>query len=307
MRIGVFGGTFDPIHNAHLFVAESARLLERLDRVLFVPTGNTPLSRQAAGRCRASMRDDSGCDRKQRSFRARSIPICAITPPDIPPICCRACRRSTPSPRSPSSSAPTRWPMPPGCGSTRCSKVARAFRYRAARRCRHRRARARHRRRSAGSARPRHARSIFPELPESATLVRSLLSQGRSVRYLVPEPVWRVYPRLTAFMAMTAMRARRRSPTLIAALAAIAERAAPHAVRPTIAHSATRIRPHVRTSKSSPDGNVTAALGRAAGPHQSARRLSPHLGSGCDLIVRVEANTDFTGPISTCAWATTSW
>ena len=40
MRIGVFGGTFDPIHNAHCFVAESARLLESLDRVLFVPTGN---------------------------------------------------------------------------------------------------------------------------------------------------------------------------------------------------------------------------------------------------------------------------
>jgi len=30
----------------------------------------------------------------------------------------------------------------------------------------------------------------LPELPESASLVRSLLTQGRSVRYLVPEPVW---------------------------------------------------------------------------------------------------------------------
>jgi nicotinate-nucleotide adenylyltransferase len=30
----------------------------------------------------------------------------------------------------------------------------------------------------------------LPEIPESASLVRSLLSQGRSVRYLVPEPVW---------------------------------------------------------------------------------------------------------------------
>ena len=40
MRIGVFGGTFDPIHYAHLFVAESARILEQLDRVLFVPTSN---------------------------------------------------------------------------------------------------------------------------------------------------------------------------------------------------------------------------------------------------------------------------
>ncbi|HLI94919.1 MAG TPA: hypothetical protein VKT72_02410, partial [Candidatus Baltobacteraceae bacterium] len=30
----------------------------------------------------------------------------------------------------------------------------------------------------------------LPEMPESATLVRTLLSQGKSIRYLVPEPVW---------------------------------------------------------------------------------------------------------------------
>jgi nicotinate-nucleotide adenylyltransferase len=30
----------------------------------------------------------------------------------------------------------------------------------------------------------------LPEIPESATLVRTLISQGRSIRYLVPEPVW---------------------------------------------------------------------------------------------------------------------
>jgi nicotinate-nucleotide adenylyltransferase len=30
----------------------------------------------------------------------------------------------------------------------------------------------------------------IPEIPESATLVRTLISQGRSIRYLVPEPVW---------------------------------------------------------------------------------------------------------------------
>jgi nicotinate-nucleotide adenylyltransferase len=39
MNIGVLGGTFDPIHNAHLMVAEEARALFNLSGVLFVPAG----------------------------------------------------------------------------------------------------------------------------------------------------------------------------------------------------------------------------------------------------------------------------
>jgi len=38
MRLGVFGGSFDPVHNAHLFVAEAVRDTCGLDRMLFVPT-----------------------------------------------------------------------------------------------------------------------------------------------------------------------------------------------------------------------------------------------------------------------------
>lgn len=38
MRLGIFGGGFDPIHNGHLFVAEAVREACELDRVLFVPT-----------------------------------------------------------------------------------------------------------------------------------------------------------------------------------------------------------------------------------------------------------------------------
>jgi nicotinate-nucleotide adenylyltransferase len=37
MRIGVFGGTFDPVHTAHLILAEQAREQARLDAVWFVP------------------------------------------------------------------------------------------------------------------------------------------------------------------------------------------------------------------------------------------------------------------------------
>lgn len=42
MRVGVLGGTFDPIHIGHLFAAEEARIRLGLDRVLFVPAGLPP-------------------------------------------------------------------------------------------------------------------------------------------------------------------------------------------------------------------------------------------------------------------------
>ena len=41
-RLGIFGGTFDPIHIAHLAVAEEAAETLGLERVLFVPAGTPP-------------------------------------------------------------------------------------------------------------------------------------------------------------------------------------------------------------------------------------------------------------------------
>ena len=42
MRIGVFGGAFDPVHFGHLVLAEQCREQGRLDEVLFVPTARPP-------------------------------------------------------------------------------------------------------------------------------------------------------------------------------------------------------------------------------------------------------------------------
>lgn len=42
MRVGIFGGTFDPIHIGHLILAESCREACRLDMVKFVVAGEPP-------------------------------------------------------------------------------------------------------------------------------------------------------------------------------------------------------------------------------------------------------------------------
>lgn len=41
-RIGIMGGTFDPIHIGHLILGETAYHQFHLDRILFMPAGNPP-------------------------------------------------------------------------------------------------------------------------------------------------------------------------------------------------------------------------------------------------------------------------
>ena len=36
MKIGLFGGTFDPIHNGHIHLANEVLIQENLDQILFI-------------------------------------------------------------------------------------------------------------------------------------------------------------------------------------------------------------------------------------------------------------------------------
>lgn len=42
MKIGLFGGAFNPFHNGHLSIARTAMKEAKLDRLIFIPTGNAP-------------------------------------------------------------------------------------------------------------------------------------------------------------------------------------------------------------------------------------------------------------------------
>lgn len=57
-RIGIMGGTFDPVHIGHLIMAQSALTELKLDRVIFMPSGNPPhkeLSRITDAKIRSEM------------------------------------------------------------------------------------------------------------------------------------------------------------------------------------------------------------------------------------------------------------
>jgi nicotinate-nucleotide adenylyltransferase len=58
MRIGLYGGTFDPIHHGHLLVARAAFEEMGLDRLCFIPAAHSPFKpgmKPLAGAWRARM------------------------------------------------------------------------------------------------------------------------------------------------------------------------------------------------------------------------------------------------------------
>lgn len=42
MKVGILGGSFDPIHNGHLYMAKQALLVMDLDEVWLIPAGHSP-------------------------------------------------------------------------------------------------------------------------------------------------------------------------------------------------------------------------------------------------------------------------
>ena len=68
MRVGLFGGTFDPVHYGHLLLAEVAREQCDLDEVWFVPAA-VPPHKQDVGSCLG--RGSGGNDRTGRGRQSR--------------------------------------------------------------------------------------------------------------------------------------------------------------------------------------------------------------------------------------------
>jgi nicotinate-nucleotide adenylyltransferase len=189
VKIGIFGGTFDPIHNAHLFVAEAARTLEDLERILFVPTNlthyrNGPLE-NAEHRCEmvaaaiagnpSFALDRSDLDPEATGYTADLLPRLLARYPtgDFTFILGADSLVNGNWVRMEEVlEALDRFVVAPRTGIND-EALARAIAAIPAR------------------LRGRVATLNVPELPESATLVRKLIGEGKTFRYLVPEPAWR--------------------------------------------------------------------------------------------------------------------
>ena len=189
MSLGVFGGSFDPIHNGHLFVAEAVREACGLERVLFVPTrqGNHRSAASADSAARADMvrlaiaanpafaMDDSDLAPDATGFTADLLPRLQARYPGEPLIFIVGG----------DSLVYSRWERLEAIldrlaefvvalrGDVTEAQLGAALAH-------------------LDAARRAKVRMLdLPLVEESATLIRARLAAGRSVRYLVPEPVYR--------------------------------------------------------------------------------------------------------------------
>lgn len=86
-RIGIMGGTFNPIHNGHLMIAENAREQFALEKVLFIPTGHSPHKQkqqilEAATRCEMvslAIKDNPGFVLDETEVRSSGLSYTYLT------------------------------------------------------------------------------------------------------------------------------------------------------------------------------------------------------------------------------------
>lgn len=189
MRLGIFGGTFDPVHNLHLFIAESARKLEELDRVIFVPTNNVHYRNKPAAsaeeRCEMLRLAIAGNERFALDRSDVEPGATGYTADLLPRLHERYPGDNFVFVTGADSLAESSWVrfeevlesleafvIAPraGIAAGTLSRVLSAV---------------------PSTLRTRIKTLNLPEMPESSTLIRTLLAQGKSARYLVPEPVWK--------------------------------------------------------------------------------------------------------------------
>jgi nicotinate-nucleotide adenylyltransferase len=189
MGLGIFGGSFDPVHNGHLFVAEAVREACDLSRVLFVPTraGHHRAAPLIPGNLRADMIraaiaanpafafDDSDLADDATGFTADLLPRLSARYPGEELtfiVGGDSLVRSRWERLEAILDRLTAFVIAPR-GDVTQTELDAALR---------------------DLAPKRRAKIRYLDLPlvaESATLIRARLAERRSVRYLVPEPVYR--------------------------------------------------------------------------------------------------------------------
>lgn len=80
MKLCIFGGSFDPVHEGHVRVASHAREACGLDRVLFMPCSISPLKKQAP-----AVTDAQRCRMIELALKGRDWAVLDRTDLNLPP------------------------------------------------------------------------------------------------------------------------------------------------------------------------------------------------------------------------------
>jgi nicotinate-nucleotide adenylyltransferase len=180
-RVGILGGSFDPIHMAHMVIAQTALQTLRLDKLIFIPAYRSPLKRsslatplQRLQMVRLAIQDNPGLSLSDIEIRRQGPSYTVDT--------LRYLRRRYPSVKfymilgSDSIRSLQRWRDVDQVSEEVIFAVVRRPGYRI----------------------PERLFKVFnlclldtPQIDISSSLIRSLVRKGKSIRYLVPEAVRR--------------------------------------------------------------------------------------------------------------------